>query len=181
MAQNPDKKISFWLKWFPEFCRSKSQRVFTDLGQTLDKRFPNRTINVEEKTWNDLARIRIFLMPNLEDNDDQIYLYGKTIEEIKKHLTEAVTKVQIEKVLIDSKTADYSSLVYNLEHKVKGSKSLFLFKHPYNEKYKSEIIALFHDDGLTSLVIKTRIPWRYQISTYPPGFFEVIKNYLNQT
>ena len=181
MNQIPQKKISFWLKWFPEFCRSNSKKVYKDLGQTKNKWFPSRTINIEEKTWDHLARIKIFLKPNSEDNDDEICLYGETLEEIKNHLKEAVIKVQIEKTMIESKTAEYSFMVYNLAHKVKGSKSLFSCKHPYNEKYKSEVSALFHENGLTSILVKTRIPWRYQISAYPPGFFKALQTYLTQT
>ena len=62
MKQNPNKKITFWLKWFPEFCRYKSQRLFMDLGQTEDKWFPSRSINIEEKEWEGFARIKIFLI-----------------------------------------------------------------------------------------------------------------------
>ena len=115
-------------------------------------------------------------------NDDQIYLYGKTLEEIKGLLKETITKIEIEKVLIESKTPKYTSLVYNLAHKVKGSKSLFTCKHPFNEKYKSEVSALFHEDDLTSIIVKTRrVPWRIETSAYPPGFFEAFQNYLKQT
>ena len=181
MNQNPQKKISFWLKWFPEFCRANSQRLFMDLGQTEDKWFPSRSINIEEKIWNHFARIKIFLKPESEDNDDQIYLYGKNLDEIKNHLKEAIRKVHIEKDLVESKTAKYTYKVYNLAHKVKGSQSLFSCKHPYNEKYKSEVSAIFHEDDLTSILIKTRIPWRSETSAYPPGFFEAFQNYIKQT